>query len=154
MKKIAVSLIALALGLAFVPASPASEKPVKMQDLPAPVRQTVMLQSKGATVRGLAKEVEKGQTRYEAELTVNGMHKDILMDPSGKIVEVEQQVTLASLPAAVKASLDKHAAAGKILSVEAVSEAGAISAYEAVIQQGAHKREVRVSPAGHTLPND
>jgi hypothetical protein len=79
-----------------------SETKVAMKDLPAPVQQTVKEQSKGAVIRGLAKEIENGQTFYEVELRINGRNKDVLMDPNGKIVAVEEQVMLGSLPAAVK----------------------------------------------------
>jgi hypothetical protein len=48
-----------------------TEKKVKMSDLPEPVRKTVREQSKGATIRGLAKETENGITSYEVELKVN-----------------------------------------------------------------------------------
>ena len=72
----------------------ASEKPVKMKDLPEAVRKTVQEQSKGATLRGLSKEVEKGQTFYEAELKVNGHNKDLLIDSSGAIVEIEEVVAV------------------------------------------------------------
>jgi len=49
----------------------ASERKIAMKDLPPAVQQAIKDQG-GATVRGLAKEVDKGKTLYEAELTVNG----------------------------------------------------------------------------------
>jgi hypothetical protein len=51
----------------------ASEKPVKMKDLPSAVQTTVQEQSKGATVRGLSKETDNGKTYYEVELKVTGL---------------------------------------------------------------------------------
>jgi hypothetical protein len=41
-----------------------SEKKIKMQDAPAAVQQAIKEQSKGATLRGLASEVENGKTLY------------------------------------------------------------------------------------------
>ena len=110
----------------------ASEQAVKMKDLPAPVQKTVQEQPRGAELKGLSKEVEKGQTYYEAETKVNGKSRDILIDPSGAVVEVEEQVDLDSLPAPALAAIERYAGSGKILLVESVTKGGAVS-YEATV---------------------
>src|SRR3954467_10439875 len=89
------------------------EKSVKMKDLPAPVQQTVREQSKGAVIRGLAQETGNGVTNYEVELKINGHNKDVLIDPNGSVVEIEEQVTLSSLPPAVKTAIVQSAGRGK-----------------------------------------
>src|SRR5438132_6042301 len=101
-----VSAAALLLGLLFSLAN-AQEKKLRREQLPPAVEKTVARESEGATIKGFAREVEKGQTFYEAELTVNGHSKDILMDRTGKIVEVEEQVSMDSLPATVQDGLKK-----------------------------------------------
>jgi hypothetical protein len=60
-----------AMTLAFGALCTADQK-IKLQDMPPAVQQAAQEQSKGATVRGYAKEVEDGTTSYEAELTVKG----------------------------------------------------------------------------------
>jgi uncharacterized membrane protein YkoI len=127
----------------------AADKPVKMADLPAAVQKTVEEQSKGAVIRGLSKEVENGKTYYEAELKVNGHNKDLLIDPSGTLVEVEDEVALDSVPPAAKAALLKHAGKGKVLSVESVTKDQTVVAYEAKIKTaGGKTTEFKVSPEG------
>src|SRR5215468_5748607 len=71
-------------------ATAAQEQRVKLKSLPQAAQKTVEEQSKGATIRGLSKEVEKGKTQYELELTVNGRSKDMIIDPNGAILEVEE----------------------------------------------------------------
>ena len=68
-----------------------SEKRVKMKDLPEAVQKTVREQSKGATIHGFARETEDGKTSYEVEMKVNGHNKDVLIDPSGAVLAVEEQ---------------------------------------------------------------
>jgi uncharacterized membrane protein YkoI len=127
----------------------AAEKRVKMTDLPAGVQRTVQQQSKGAVIRGLSKEVENGKTYYEAELKVNGHNKDLLIDPTGAIVEVEDEVARDSVPQAAKAALDKQAGKGKVLSIESITKDHALVAYEAKIKTaGGKTTEVRVTPEG------
>ncbi|HXG92423.1 MAG TPA: hypothetical protein VNN73_08655 [Blastocatellia bacterium] len=130
-----------------------SEKPVKMKDLPAAVRKTAREQSKGAAIRGLSKEVEDGKTFYEVELRVGGHSKDVLIDETGAVVEIEEQVSLASIPQAARAAIEKQVGGGKIASVESITRKGAIVAYEAHIKTGNKYREVKVSPDGQLLPD-
>ncbi len=125
-----------------------SEKKVSLKQLPPAVQAAVKEQSRGAQIRGLAKETEKGQTFYEVELKVNGHNKDVLIDESGKVVSVEEQVPLDSLPAAVKAEIQKQAGKGRIALIESVTRDGTLAYYEAQIKGGGRKREVKVSPDG------
>ncbi len=148
-----LALASLFTGLITSAALLAKEKEneIKRSDLPAAVEKTVAAQSKGATIKGFAKEVEDGKTFYEAELTVNGHAKDILMDPQGNIVEVEEEVDLASLPAAVKDGLTKAAGKGKITLVETLTKKDKLVAYEAVVKNGSKESEVQVGPDGKKL---
>ena len=143
------SIIYLALPALLVASGvSAAEKRVKMESLPPAVQKTVQEQAKGATIRGLSIEIEDGKTFYEAELKVNGHNKDVLIDPSGAVVEVEEEVALDSLPAAAKDAIQKHAAKGKIMLVESVSKNDALVAYEAKIKTAGKTSEIAVKPDG------
>jgi hypothetical protein len=124
-----------------------AETPVQMKDLPEPVQKTVQEQTKKAKLRGLAKEVENGKTYYEAETTVNGKSRDILIDPAGAIVEVEEATELASIPEPARKAFETRAGSGKILKVETVTK-GSVVSYESVIQKNGKKQEVAVNPDG------
>jgi hypothetical protein len=128
-----------------------SEVRVKMKDLPAAVQKTVREQSQGATVRGLSRETEDGVTNYEAELTVNGRSRDVLISPTGEVVEVEEQVTLDSLPAAVRTAIEQNARGGRVGVIESISKGGAVVAYEAHVRRGGRSREIKVNPEGQLI---
>jgi len=142
-----MKLVALAL-LVIVPRAWTQERPVKQSELPPAVARTVATVSQGATVRGVSREVENGQTLYEVELRVNGHGKDVTMDSTGAVVEVEEEVALATLPEAVQAGLRAGAGARTIRLVESVSEGGQIVMYEAHVVNGAKRSEVKVGPDG------
>lgn len=154
MKRMMILLLGGSLALAGAAPAQSSEKKIKMEDLPPAVQKTVKDLSKGATLRGLSTEVEKGKTIYEAELTVNGHGKDVSMDASGNVLEVEEEVAMDSIPAAAKAAIVKGAGTGKVLKVESVTQGGKLVAYEASVQKGAKKSEVRVKPDGTPAPED
>jgi hypothetical protein len=74
---------------------------------------------------------------------VNGRKKDVLMDADGKIVEVEEQIAFASLPAAVRDRLQAKAGTGKILRVESLTRRGKPVQYEAEVATNGKKSEVK-----------
>ncbi len=132
----------------------AQEKKIERKDLPSAVEKTVQAQSQGATIKGFSQEKEKGETYYEAEMTVNGHSRDVLIDAKGAVAEVEEQVALDSLPLAVKNGLQAKAGAGKILKVESLTKHDKLVAYEAVVQTGAKKKEIQVDSHGQQLAHE
>jgi hypothetical protein len=147
-KLVTVSLVA---GLAGLSGVQAQEKKIKREGLPAAVEKTVAEQSAGATIRGFSTEVEQGKRLYEVELTVNGHTKDISMDEQGNVVEMEEEVSLGSLPPAVKDGLTRAAGTGTIGKVESISKRGKLVAYEAVVKTGTKRSEIQVGPDGMKL---
>jgi hypothetical protein len=129
---------------------PDQEQRVTRRDLPAAVARTVDAQARGATIRGFSKEREHGQTFYEVELRVNGHTKDVLIDTTGAVVEVEEQVDIATLPAPVREALMAAAGSGKLRSVESVMRGGQ-TAYEGHVNTNGKWSEIKVGPDGKPL---
>ena len=148
-----VSLVAVMMLLISLMAT-AQEKKIKRSDLPPAVEKTVATESKGATIRGFAQETENGQINYEAQLMVNGHSKDVAMDATGAIVEVEEQVAVDSLPAAVKDGLQLKAGKGKLLKVESIVKHDRLVAYEAQTIKDGKRSEVQVGPDGKPLDHE
>ena len=130
------------------------EKQISETELPSAVQKTVGEQSKGATVKGFSKEMENGKPSYEVQLMVNGHSKDVSMDAEGKVTEVEEQVALDQLPAAVKAGLLAKAGHGKITKVESLTKHGTLVAYEAQVVTGGKHSELQVGPDGKPLDHE
>jgi hypothetical protein len=141
-------------GLLLLGTASAQEKKIRRSELPPAVEKTVAAQEAGATIRGFSVEKEKGQTFYEAEMTVNGHSKDVLIAADGTVVEIEEQVMFDSLSAEVKAGLQAKAGAGKILKVESLTKKGKLVAYEAKVESNGKKSEVQVGPDGKPLDHE
>jgi hypothetical protein len=149
-----IANFAVVAALSLAPIALAQEKKIERKDLPPSVEKTVAAQSQGATIRGFSQEKENGQLNYEAELTVNGHSKDILIDANGAVVEIEEQVAIDSLPAAVKDGLQAKVGDGKILKVESLTKKNKLVAYEAVVQSAGKKKEIQVGPDGQPLAHE
>jgi hypothetical protein len=144
-------LLALALAVGPIAMTRAAEQRIERKDLPPAAEETVAEQSKGATIRGFSREVEEGKTLYEVALTVDGHGRDVSMDEQGRVVEIEEEVSLSALPPAVREGLEKAAGAGHIAKVESLTKAGRLVAYEAAVRSGSRKSEVQVGPEGKPL---
>lgn len=132
----------------------AQEKKINRSDLPPAVEKTVAQISIGATIRGFSQETENGKTSYEVAMLVSGHSKDVEIDPSGSIKEVEEQVAMDSLSADVKTGLAAKATGGKILKVESITKNGKLVAYEAEVDRAGKKSEIQVGPNGQPLGHE
>jgi len=125
-----------------------AKKPAASIDLakyPAPVRATIEAETKNATLKGVSKETEKGKVQYEVETLVNGKSRDLLLDPAGKVIEVEEEIALDAAPAPVQEAIRKQGTATKVESVRR----GDTTTYEAVVQRkNGKKSEVAVNAQG------
>ena len=148
------SLIAFTLLVAAASALGAQERKIARRNLPAAVARTAATESQGAKIRGYSQEKENGQTFYEVEMTVNGHHRDVLIDSSGTVVEVEEQVQLVDVPAAVRDSLRAAAGKGKVTGVESVTKGGRIVAYEARVSTNGKRSEISVDPDGKRITGE
>ncbi len=151
--KTRILLAALAAVIFLVTAAAAQEKKITRKDLPAAVQKTVDEQTKGATIRGYAREVDKGKTEYEVESTVNGRVRDVSIAPDGTVLVIEEEVVLDQLPPAVRDGLRGQAGKATIGKVESLTKAGRLVAYEAKLA-GGKKKEIQVGPDGKPLAHE
>lgn len=127
------------------------EKKLQRSDLPAAVQRTADEQSAGATVKGYSMEAEDGHVVYEVEMSVRGHGRDVTIGADGAVLEIEEEVALDSLPAAVRTGLKQLAGSGTIGKVESLTKRGTLVAYEAHVKTGAKRSEIQVGPDGKSL---
>ena len=139
--------LAMAAGLAM------AAKSLAVKDLPAAVQKTVEEQTKGAEIKNISKETEKGVTEYEVETMVNGKHRDFNVDTKGGLVVVEEETAIESLPAAAKAAIEKKVGAGKLGMVETATKGTSVS-YEAAYTGKDGKKHAVVVKADGTETKD
>jgi uncharacterized membrane protein YkoI len=129
----------------------AQEKTLNRSQLPPVVEKTVQTQSQGATIRRFITERENGKTVYEAEMIVEGHTKDVQIAKDGTLNEIEEEVSMGSLPRGVQAALQNKAKGAVITKVESRTKHGSIVAYEAATLNGRQRSEVQVGPTGKQL---
>ena len=122
-----------------------AKKAVDLSKYPAAVRATIEAETKNATLKAVSKETEKGKVQYEVETVVNGKSRDLLVDPAGKVIEVEEEIAVDAAPAPVQEALKTH---GKVLKLETVTRGPTVT-YEAAVQgKNGKKSSVALDAAG------
>ncbi len=129
----------------------AQERRLKRADLPPAVQKAADQESQGATVRGYSSEKNGDQLEYEVAMRRHGHNRDVTIGGDGTVLEIEEEVALDSLPAAVRTGLVQLAGSGKITKVESLTKHGALVAYEAQVRTGAKRSEIQVGPDGKPL---
>jgi len=128
-------------------------KSFALKDLPAEVQKTIQSELKGAEIKNISKETEDGVTQYEVETTLNGKHRDFDVDTKGKLLEVEEETTLDSVPATPKAAMLKKVADGKVVMVERVTR-GADTLFEVTYTTKAGKKHEALFKSDGTETKD
>jgi hypothetical protein len=101
-------------------------------------------------VKGYSKEVEVGKTYYEIEGMNGKSSLDVLYLPDGTLVEVEEGVAPADLPAPVKAAAGMKYPKGKISKAEKTTRERVVS-FELRVLHGNTRSELVVDQSGKIL---
>jgi uncharacterized membrane protein YkoI len=103
------------------------EKSLSVKDLPVAARATVEKLTTGGTVRKIDKEDENGKVFYDIEATVKGKDVEFDIAEDGTILVSEESVEYGSLPATVRAAVEKHFGSATGLKASKAIEKGATS---------------------------
>jgi len=137
----------LSLGLARAD----DEDKVALDKLPAAVTKAVKAKFPKATMKEASKEVEKGETTFEIAITDGGQKIGLAVKPDGTIMEVEKEIKVADLPAAVAKTLAAGFAKMTVTKAEEVMK-GKTMLYEVMVTKpGGKKMEIALDPDGTVL---
>jgi len=78
--------MALLAGASFAQA----DEDVKLEDLPAPVKQTVQRETKGGTITDIERQRDRNSVYYEIEYTVGNQDWELDIAPDGKLLRREK----------------------------------------------------------------
>ena len=126
----------------------AAEKSLALKHLPPAVQKAINDNLKGGQIRNIGKETEHGVAQYEIETMLNGKHRDFNVDTRGKLILVEEETGIDSIPAAAKAGILKKVADGKLGMVELFMRGGEMMYEAAYTSKDGKKHEVLVKADG------
>lgn len=129
------------------------EKKLTKQQVPPVVIAAFQKAYPKASFKGASQEIEDSTTYVEIESTEGSVKRDVIYTVDGKVVEIEESVTIKQLPDAVRQAIVKDYAKAKIEKTERVTKGTNIT-YEFVLVTGEHKTEVVMDSSGKTLKTE
>ena len=149
----ATGALAFAVSVAGAAQQSAPARPSKPEAapsaLPAPILAAFKAAYPHAILKAAAEENEDGKVVWEVESTEGGLGRDLLYTPDGSVVEIEEEVKSAQLPAPVAAAVKAQYPAARIVKGERVTR-GATVTYELQLA-GASRKSVALTPEGKAV---
>ena len=139
-------LLAVCLAVAF--AQEKKEKTLVLKDLPPAAQKTIQAELKGGEIKNIGKETEHGVAQYEVETMRTGKRRDFNVDSKGKLLMVEEETSIDSIPAAAKAAILKKVGDGKLGMVENFMRGGETMYEAGYTTKAGKKHEVLVKADG------
>jgi hypothetical protein len=122
-----------------------AERTVTAAEVPAAALAALKKLAAGAEITEFAEEMEHGSTFYEGSWkSPSGANMDVLVTPTGDLVEIEEEVSGDKVPAAVLKAAKKAAGRGAELAFEKKT----MILYEAKFQKAKKQRELLLTPDG------
>jgi hypothetical protein len=140
--------VVLALSLSAI----AGDRKISKKDVPAAVLTAFETTYPKAVIKGLAIEKEDGKTFYEIESVDGKLSRDLLYLADGTVFEIEEGVTGADLPAAVKSAVVKEHPKGKVSKCEKTTH-GSDVVYDCQVISGKAKYSMVIAPDGKVIKN-
>lgn len=140
----------IVLCLVLASSAGAQEKKIPEKEVPPAVLAAFQKAYPEATMKAFARENEDGRTFYEIESIDGGRARDVLYLADGGVVEIEESVSEAELPASVKATLEKRHPQRQMVKVEKTNRGSTIT-YEVNLRKGKDKYELVIEPGGRVV---
>lgn len=134
-----------------VKAAPAAKAENPAAKLPKVILDAFTKAYPKAVIKNVAEEKENGKTTWEVESTDNGMARDLVYNPDGTVVDIEEEVAAASLPPAVTAALKAKYPKAAITKAEKLTT-GKTFVYELTIGGAGSVTSIELTADGKAVP--
>jgi hypothetical protein len=118
----------------------------KFEAMPKAVQETAAANMERALPISISSAKGEHGVQYQIDTRLNGETHNLTIDEKGKLMAVKDGTDLASLPAAVKAAIEKQSPAANVVTLEKVTEGAEVS-YGAVMKDDIPGKFTRVSIA-------
>ncbi len=140
------------LFLSFASISYSQETKITKKEVPAAVLNAFKAEYPKARITGVLKENDHGLIFYEIGSKDGKIKRNVVYNPAGVVMEIEQVIPASELTNAVKTAIVKDHPNAKIKAVEKSMQGAAIK-YEVILQEKNKKFEVNYAPDGSILPD-
>ena len=127
------------------------ERKITEAEVPAAALAALKKLAAGAKITEFAEEIEHGHTFYEGSWkNPSGANVDVVVTPTGDLVEIEEQVSIDKVPAATLKAARKAAGKG----IQLAFEKKTMFLYEVKFQKGDIGHELLLTPDGRRVEEE
>lgn len=130
-----------------------SEKKIARKDVPTAVMSAFQEAYPKAQIVGTNQETEDSTVYYEIESRDGKVKRDVLYKADGAVKEVEESITKAELPAAVKDAIAKEYPKGTIQQGEKTTRDNTVE-YELIVKNGKDRIEIVLDASGKIIKTE
>lgn len=130
--------------------APAAQAADPAASLPAPILAAFRKSYPNATIKNAAKETEDGKTVWEVESIDGSLARDLMYNPDGTAIDIEEEVAMASVPPVVADALKAKYPKATVTKAEKKTAGKAVT-YEFTLK-GAKEASVELTPDGKIVP--
>ena len=134
-----------------VKAAPAAKAEDPAAKLPKAILDAFKKTYPKAVIKNVAEEKADGKTTWEVESTDSGLARDLVYNPDGTVVDIEEEVAAASLPSAVTAALKAKYPKAAITKAEKLTT-GKTFVYELTITGAGEVKSIELTADGKAVP--
>ena len=129
------------------------EQNLKRKKVPEAVIRAFELSYPKAKIKGYSKEADEGKIVYEVESKQGTAERDILYNPDGTVVSIEESLPFADLPQLVRDAIGNEFPKGKVIRCERLLK-GSTTEFEVVVTHSKSKYEVMFEPNGKIIKKE
>ncbi len=111
----------------------AQEKTISAKSVPSAVISAFKSRYPNATIKSFAREKENGKVFYEIESKDGDIGRDVLYNPDGSVVAVEETIAASDLPASIQEFVRSKYAGAVITKAEKSTQGDAVE-YEVFVK--------------------
>ena len=100
-----------------------------------------------ATILHVAREVQEGKVVYEIESRDGPTRRDLLYTPDGQVIEIEEMIAADSVPANVRAAVERDVTGATVLGAERVMRGESVL-YEVQARKNGRTQILTYDPDG------
>lgn len=131
----------------------APSQAVSLSDLPAPARATIDRLIAGGEIKKIEKEEVSGKVIYDVEARVRDKDVEYDVDSTGKVLTAQESVPYTSLPAVVRATVEKYFGVAEGLNASKEVEDGK-TFYEVEGKKGGSTITLKLTDLGKILEEE
>jgi len=120
------------------------EQVVTLEATPMAVRDAFARLAPATSVKKVERLTDEGAVRYEIEFLADGIEQSATFSEGGQLIELEREMPVDKLPAAVQAALSHDFPGGTLSKAESVQ----LSFYEVQVTSAGRKHDVKVYATG------